>query len=601
MHIGMTTSRTRWLWLLLAASPAVVPLVWVYQYGVNFHYWDEWAPDIGPMLVKAHQHQLTLADLFAQHNEHRILIPRLFLVLLTPLTHWNNIANLLFEWVILCATSLVVLGLCRRTAGDPAEPDAGRQSRGVGGGLLLWFLCNLLIFTPAQHENLLWGMGLVNVMPSFFVLLSILAARWALPPWTKLLICMLLATAASYSSGNGFLAWPLAGLVFFSSSRGSAHSKTPMLLIWIAGFAASAALYAYHYLPPPHRGSHPYTANLLTICLYNLAFVGVSLDYGPADSWPGTAILCGDILCTLLGIALIYFLHCRRHAQRPLCDRMILWLAVGAYGIFSGSIAALFRAGFGPPQALSSRYVTYAIYVPIALINLLPMIAQDLRQKRALGRQRLWVQLPVLLAAVMIVLEVLAFGPAIRDSRSTRLSRRLEKAALLLVNLFPHNPQLGFVFYEPWQLPQQANALNQIGYLQPPLVSSDIAQKDAGQAAKLRGRIQHPGSPTSPPAGAADITVTGWAIDGQTHQPADAVVLTYDNEDGQSIIFTIARTDLPRYELAQDDPARLSGFSATISLDRLPPQPRSLRIAAWALDSDTAKLSLLDGAFTLQR
>ena len=94
---------------------ALVPLIMILRYGVNFHYFDEWMPDMAGALIKAHNGQLTLGDILAQHNEHRPAVMRLIWVALDPITHWNNVAYLVVAWAMVAATSGLVLLLIRKT------------------------------------------------------------------------------------------------------------------------------------------------------------------------------------------------------------------------------------------------------------------------------------------------------------------------------------------------------------------------------------------------------------------------------------------------------------------------------------------------------
>jgi hypothetical protein len=70
-HSASRHGSYRWLWFALAISPALAPLYLILRFGVDFHYFDEWMPDIARVFIKAHEHELTLADILAQHNEHR--------------------------------------------------------------------------------------------------------------------------------------------------------------------------------------------------------------------------------------------------------------------------------------------------------------------------------------------------------------------------------------------------------------------------------------------------------------------------------------------------------------------------------------------------
>src|SRR5208282_3115731 len=106
-----SSSRHRWLWFLLAALPALIPPFLILHFSVDFHFLDEWMPDMAGIFIKAHHHQLTLGDILAQHNEHRLAIPRLILLAINPITHWNNRSDLMVAWLLVVATSLLVWGL----------------------------------------------------------------------------------------------------------------------------------------------------------------------------------------------------------------------------------------------------------------------------------------------------------------------------------------------------------------------------------------------------------------------------------------------------------------------------------------------------------
>jgi hypothetical protein len=121
-----------WLVLALALLPALIPLVLILTYGVNMPFWDEWDPGLAGLYIKAHQHQLSFADLAAQHNEHRILLPRIAYLLLNSMTHWNAVGEMVFQWLIVFATSIGILVLIRKTQ-LPSEMDRPRWPVGLSG------------------------------------------------------------------------------------------------------------------------------------------------------------------------------------------------------------------------------------------------------------------------------------------------------------------------------------------------------------------------------------------------------------------------------------------------------------------------------------
>jgi len=60
--------------------PPVLTFCFIYNYGITIPYWDQW--EFVPLLEKLHNHTLTLNDLWSQHNEHRILFPKILMLLL---------------------------------------------------------------------------------------------------------------------------------------------------------------------------------------------------------------------------------------------------------------------------------------------------------------------------------------------------------------------------------------------------------------------------------------------------------------------------------------------------------------------------------------
>ena len=83
----------------------------------------------------------------------------------------------------------------------------------------------------------------------------------------------------------------------------------------------------------------------------------------------------GRIMLALFFLAVAYFLHAwLKRRQHALCRRMLVWLLVGAFALSSAMEASLFRAGLGADQALASRYVTFSICLPVALVILVALI-----------------------------------------------------------------------------------------------------------------------------------------------------------------------------------------------------------------------------------
>jgi len=140
-----------------------LPILFYFWYisanGTNVIVADEWHVYI-PLFKKLSTGTLTIADLFNQHNEHRIFFPRLIFLFFGYLTHFNTKAFLYFSASLLVLTLIGIFISYTRFFGVNKES--------------IWkFLpvCYLL-FSLVQFENTLWGFQMAWYMVTFFSVLS---------------------------------------------------------------------------------------------------------------------------------------------------------------------------------------------------------------------------------------------------------------------------------------------------------------------------------------------------------------------------------------------------------------------------------------------
>src|SRR5208282_4675420 len=72
---------------MLALLPLAFLIWMVSRYAVSVPFGDQW--ELVPLLEKTYHETLTFHDLWAQHNEHRILFPKIIMLGLAHLTGWN--------------------------------------------------------------------------------------------------------------------------------------------------------------------------------------------------------------------------------------------------------------------------------------------------------------------------------------------------------------------------------------------------------------------------------------------------------------------------------------------------------------------------------
>src|SRR5215204_2407048 len=80
-----------WLLILL---PVALAFLFVYLYGVTVVHVDQW--EIIPRFEKLSLGTLGVSDLFAPHNQHRMLFPWIAMLGLGTFTKYNNVAEMYF-------------------------------------------------------------------------------------------------------------------------------------------------------------------------------------------------------------------------------------------------------------------------------------------------------------------------------------------------------------------------------------------------------------------------------------------------------------------------------------------------------------------------
>ena len=118
----------------LTIFPAILLGILILKYSVNVPFWDQFgtAPYIYRYFAHAH---LSFGELIAQHNESRLLFPRLISIGLASLTGWNVRYEMLITFFLACMISLNIFLLNTLVLG-----------KGIWKILLVTVISNILIF-----------------------------------------------------------------------------------------------------------------------------------------------------------------------------------------------------------------------------------------------------------------------------------------------------------------------------------------------------------------------------------------------------------------------------------------------------------------------
>jgi hypothetical protein len=561
---------------ILVVLPAVILGFLLWKYGVDCPFWDEWVTP-GSTLVQFNLGQLSWEHLFSQHNESRKFFPRLLFIYLSRFTNWNTQYGMLISFSLSCLTTFNLYYLSKHTL---------KSSDGYRLACLT--LASMLIFSPMQRENWLWGLQMITFIPIATITSALVIIYAVNPIAIKLSIGAVLATFATFSFANGIISW----VVIFPALYLVA-SKNRRSLIWITAgwlllFSLNVAVYFHDYHRPGH---HPSIMVALTqpfkAIAYYLSFLGSPLAVRQLI----LSQILGIVICLLIASICWYLLKINQN--KLLIYRLVPWLSILSYTLISAALTTAGRLGFGIEQSLESRYVTFSTYGLVALIYLIAIINQEVNhQPEAIERNyRQIINLMVKISIVaLLLLYPFNFISGIRAFNVTHQERLFGKSCLSLINVVPDRACIERYIYPNFaEVFERANQLNSIGLIQPSLLVGD--RLDDISRGNLPQISYSYGSFDSLIVGQDNTYIaSGWSILPQYHAPAHAVVLAYRTEDAIDRPFAIIRPELTREDVQKVTGKKQylnAGWSQTFSQDLIP--DNTVAISAWSFDSKLAR------------
>jgi hypothetical protein len=306
-------------------------------------FWDGWM-QIG--VVARGENPLSVAWLWKQYDVHRVVIPKLFLLVdlrwFRATQVFLLVCNLLIQFLhlLLWGWSMRVLGGWR----------GALWRTGVGLVAFCMFCCS-------QWMSFVQGFQISSLLPGLFATLSFvgLLLYWVHcghqsnqgACWKYLLLSIAAALGATYSQSNGNLLWPLlVGAALLLRLR-----RAAVLSFAIAGIVNIAA-YLYKYTHPA-----PSILSSLETPVPSLKYLAAYFGSPWVRSNIRTAELIGivGVIAFLIALPRLPFYV---RARRPLHVLLALTLLF-CFG--TGLLTALKRINFGTVQAFSSRYQTVSL------------------------------------------------------------------------------------------------------------------------------------------------------------------------------------------------------------------------------------------------
>lgn len=327
------SSRIRRALLAVWAALTAAALVYAWSFGLNAPLIDEW--EFVPVLLGQ---EPAAPWLWAQHNEHRLPLPRAVFLGLFRLTH-DFRAGMLLQVAVLSALALGLMHLAARLRGRPDWPD-------------LFFPVSLLHL--GHWENFLLGYQICFVLFCVFATgLAVVALRAtresAFRAGVEGGVLLLLA---EMTGGSGLVLVPpvAAWLVYLAVVVWKGGRRPEALaLVAIAGLAlAYLAVYYASYQPPPDHP--PPSRDPLAVGAIAGQVLAMGLGFGLAQAW--AAVFAAELVLGLATVALL--LHRAKDPENRPAAIGLIAVAAGLAGV--AMAVGVGRAAMGPEMGLWGRY-----------------------------------------------------------------------------------------------------------------------------------------------------------------------------------------------------------------------------------------------------
>jgi hypothetical protein len=376
--------------LLIALCASALPFFYlayyIYSFGSALPVNDQW--DAAPFIISAKEGHLDWPLLFSFHNEHLIAIPRLLFAGLALLFTWDNRAECWLTFVFVATTFGL---LCRVVLKD-------RERDEVMGPIAL-VVAAVFLFSTTQWQNWLWGFQLAWPIPVLTLTAAIPSLYRNRETMGTVLVIVAASMAAVLSMGSGFMV-PLILFVILSARylRSRDRRLIPGLIL-SASLSALAVGFFFANKPPGAGTIHLGLDSLRGVAIL---LANPFLDY--TRSVPESLSLFfwfAFIVSALLIVLLIWFSIRGFQANAFETPLFSTGFALGAWALLNVTVITLARANSGFEGLAQSRYISYAVLLPVglslmavALLRLRDMSAADTRPLRA------WIFLSIVLAVL---------------------------------------------------------------------------------------------------------------------------------------------------------------------------------------------------------
>ena len=365
MNVEPSVRGTPWLapeaWLPPLTMALLMTLL-VRMCGLNVPYNDDFDSP-GKMFFDWLQGSFGWHNLWEQHNESRLVIPRLIWLVEAFTVGWST-KHWMYASVLICALQAYLLALLLRQL--------------VRHNFLRWLvaICVSLLLLHSQFApgTFLRGSQGVILIPSLFIVFGLFLYSRQISFRSKLLIYVILAEISTLTFANGMIVWVLLYPIFpiLHGLRDSSRDRGGILLsAALVLFCALAGIGSYFV----NYGSTPPSwpvDGLAGFLRYFFSLIGAGAGSVGASRANFAFGLC---LC-VAAVACLTFVIMEAVKERTLArvEQTLPWTALVAYVLVSGVVNTFIRAPLGLTNAGAERYYLITIQLTVGLAGLLPIL-----------------------------------------------------------------------------------------------------------------------------------------------------------------------------------------------------------------------------------
>ena len=164
------------LLIFIGVLPTLLLLADIRAFAVNIPFMDDW--QFVPLLEKAKNGTLTFQELWAPHDEHRLLLPRIIIIVSMFATGGDYRVQSFITFSVVAVISACLLWLLVRLNGSRSSV------------LWTWVLANIALFSPIQFHNWLWPMQFAYFLPYTFLALCFCTLYARIPALPKFVLAV---------------------------------------------------------------------------------------------------------------------------------------------------------------------------------------------------------------------------------------------------------------------------------------------------------------------------------------------------------------------------------------------------------------------------